>query len=383
MSGALHAIIVRAAVAAPLTIAQYMELALQHPEHGYYRRHDPLGARGDFITAPEISQMFGELLGLWCVDMWGKLGSPNSFTLCELGPGRGTLLRDVLRAAQTVPAFVEACRIHLLESNADLRAAQAVALAAQRPQWLDSLDALPAQPTICIANEFFDALPIHQFSHRESGWHENCVGGADGKLQWVAVPTAPLILPSFPRRRESHSSNVSPSGEKWNSRLRGNDEVVLDYPPGTTIETSPAAVGIMQTLSQHIAVHGGAILALDYGYDAPSGNPTFQALSRHSFADPLQDPGQADLTAHVDFGALTATARAQATHVWPLRTQGAFLHALGIDRRRDQLSRNATPTQRDALIAAHRRLTDSAQMGTLFKVLCVTSTEFLIPAGWE
>lgn len=383
MSGALHAIIARAAATQPLTVAQYMELALQHPEYGYYRRHDPLGGRGDFITAPEISQVFGELIGLWCVDLWTKLGCPIPFALCELGPGRGTLLRDALRAAQIVPEFIQACRVFLFESNVDLRAMQAQALAAYNPQWLDSLDALPALPTLIIANEFFDALPIRQFTRRDDIWYENCVGCMDGKLQWVAVPTAPPFSPSFQRRRESPCCAVSTIGEKWDSRLRGNDNVIPDQPIGTTIETSPAAQEIMRVLAQHISAHRGAVLAIDYGYADPPGTPTFQALSRHRFADPLLDPGTADLTAHVDFGALAAAAHQQEAVAWPLLPQGAFLRTLGIDQRCAQLGLKATAAQRDALMAAHRRLTDSTEMGTLFKVLCVTPAATPVPAGWE
>ncbi len=354
MSDALQAIIARAAATQPLTIAQYMELALQHPEYGYYRRHDPLGARGDFITAPEISQTFGELIGLWCVDMWDKLGRPDPFTLCELGPGRGTLMRDALRAAGTMPAFTTACRVVLVESNVDLRTAQGAALADYQPQWLEEPDALPMRPALVIANEFFDALPIRQYIRREDDWYENCISCVAGKLQWAAVRVAVPVAAGMPAAA-----------------------------PGAIVEVSVAATNIMRDLSRHLAAHGGAMLAIDYGYDAAPGSPTFQALARHNYADPLRDPGQADLTAHVDFGALAATAREQGMQVWPLVTQGDFLRALGIDARCAQLVARATPAQRDALLAAHRRLTDSVQMGTLFKVFCVTPSDDPVPAGWE
>jgi NADH dehydrogenase [ubiquinone] 1 alpha subcomplex assembly factor 7 len=354
-----------------------MELALQHPEYGYYRRHDPLGAAGDFITAPEISQVFGELIGLWCVDLWLKLGKPNPFALCEMGPGRGTLMRDALRAAQIMPEFIQACRLFLLESNADLRAAQAQALAAYQPFWLDALHALPNLPTLVISNEFFDALPIRQFVRQGDNWGERCVGVVDGVLHWVIEEVPPSLSASFPRKRESRFIDASTNGEKRDSRFRGNDAGSFVF------EAAPASQLIMQRLSRHIVAHGGAALAIDYGYAVTPGTPTFQALVQHRFTDPLHDPGNADLTAHVDFGALAMVVQGQGCVAWPLLTQGDFLLRLGIAQRCAKLAAQSTPSQRDAITAAHGRLTDSTEMGSLFKVLCVTPTAAPVPAGWE
>lgn len=377
MPEGLLRLIQQAAATCPLTIAQYMELALQHPEFGYYRRHDPLGAAGDFITAPEISQVFGELIGLWCVDLWLRLGKPTPFALCELGPGRGTLMRDALRAAQIMPEFIQACRLFLLESNADLRTAQAQALAAYQPRWLDASHDLHSLPTLIINNEFFDTLPIRQFVHQDDGWGERCVGVVNGVLHWVTGKVPPPLTTSFPRMRESRCLDASTIGEKRDFRMRGNDDGRFVF------ETSPASQHIMHSLSGHIAAHGGAMLAIDYGYAVPPGTPTFQALAQHRFTDPLSDPGNADLTAHVDFGALATVAQGQGCVAWPLLTQGDFLFRLGIAQRCAKLAAQSSPSQREAVIVAHRRLTDSTEMGTLFKVLCVTPTAAPVPAGWE
>lgn len=365
MSEGLLLLIQRIAAARPLTIAQYMEMALQHPEYGYYRSHDPLGSAGDFITAPEISQVFGELIGLWCVDLWLKLGKPIPFALCELGPGRGTLMRDALRAAQVVPEFIRACRLFLLESNKDLRTAQAKCLASYRPLWLDSLSDLPSLPTLIISNEFFDALPIRQFVRQDGGWAERYVGVVDGVLRWVMGEVPPTLTTSFPCLRES-------------DRLESNSKK-----DGYVFEISFAGQQTMQCLSRHILAHGGAVLAIDYGYAVPPGAPTFQAITKHRFSDPLQDPGNADLTTHVDFGALATVAQEHGCVAWPLLTQGNFLHRLGIDQRCAKLVDQATMMQRDAVISAHRRLTDSTEMGTLFKVLCIMPAASPVPAGWE
>ena len=338
-----------------------MECALQHPEFGYSRHHNPLGAAGDFITAPEISQMFGELLGLWCVDWWQRAGRPTEWVLCECGPGRGTLLHDALRAARQVPAFLAACQLRLFETNHDLRALQAQALGAYQPQWLARLDDLPPLPTLVLANEFFDALPIRQFSWQASGWHENCIGVVADRLAWLATPVLPSLGASFP----------------------AGDEHGGGWPPGAVFETTPAGHALMAILAQHIVAYGGALLAIDYGYAAPSGAATFQAVAQHHATDPLADPGAADLTAHVDFGALAAVAVAHQAHVWPLQTQGDFLTKLGIAQRCHQLAQPASEAQRVLLQAALHRLTDPAEMGTLFKVLCVTPTALPVPAGWE
>jgi len=346
VSNPLYELIAREAVQHPLTIARYMAWALQHPVHGYYRQHDPLGMLGDFITAPEVSQMFGELLGLWCVECWQQMGCPDSFALLELGPGRGTLMADALRAAQAVPEFTAAMQLFLLESNVDLRAQQAAKLAAYQPVWLETVGELPAMPTLMIANEFFDALPIRQLVRREAGWFERCIGALEGALGWVEVPADVAAA----RLTEAQQS----------------------LPLGAVVEWSVEAVTLMQQLAQHVVDHSGAMLVIDYGYAEPTGEPTFQAVAHHAFVDPLAAPGQADLTAQVDFTALAQAAHQAGAQVWPLQEQGAFLTMLGIQQRAAQLANRAAPVMRDALTASLYRLTADDAMGKLFKVLCVT-----------
>lgn len=358
MPNPLYDLILREAAQHPLSVARYMEWALQHPEHGYYRQGNPLGAAGDFITAPEISQMFGELVGLWCVDAWWQMGQPEAFTLLELGPGRGTLMADALRAASRQAGFMAAMQLALYESNPDLRALQAEKLGAYRPLWRDNLLDLPALPTLIIANEFFDALPIRQFVHRDAGWMERCIGAEAGRLGWVDVPLSPLQL-----------QMLSPEQRA--------------LPPGAIVEIGLPAQDIMRQCTGTIVRYGGAFLTFDYGYLVPDGQPTFQAVARHAAADPLAAPGTADLTAQVNFAALEDAAHAAGAVVWDVREQGEFLRALGVEQRATQLAKHAAPAEQAAIAAACRRLTAPEAMGKLFKVLCVTGTPALIPAGWS
>ena len=329
----------------PLTIAQFMELALQHPQYGYYRQHDPLGQGGDFITAPEISQCFGEMIGLWLADAWQKLGRPDPCILLELGPGRGTLLADALRATRKLPGFQAALQLYLLESNAALRAKQAAVLADYHPIHLDDVNDLPRLPTLLVANEFFDALSIRQFVKTADGWCERLVI-LDEQDQLVFTLAAPdpacrLLIP----------------------------EPLHDAPDGFAYELSPNSLAIMQQLALRIAATGGAGLVIDYGYAVPAGQPTLQALAQHHYADILANPGQQDITAHVNFGLLKLAAeRAGLGCVGPVG-QGDFLQAMGIDLRASQLRQYATPTQTEAINAALHRLCDPAEMGVLFKVL--------------
>lgn len=358
MPSPLTDLIVREAASRPLALARYMDLALQHPEHGYYRRLDPLGKSGDFITAPEISQVFGELIGLWCADLWQKLGSPPEFLLLELGPGRGTMLADALRATRAVPGFHAALRLALLESNAALRSAQAEKLAPWQPRWLPHLHDLPPVPSIILANEFFDALPIRQFVRAAAGWQERCVGAMPGKLAWLMMPPDPAI-----------ALLLTPAQQA--------------LPLGAYAEVSPAAQHMMQHAVQQVQRQGGALLAIDYGYAQPSGSNTLQAVAAHAYQDPLAQPGEADLTAHVDFDALAAVAHALQAQAWPLLEQGAFLQRLGIAQRVAQLAAGTDAAQQETLRSACQRLTAPEAMGRLFKVLCVTGSPALVPAGWE
>jgi SAM-dependent MidA family methyltransferase len=332
----------------PIPVADYMALCLGHPRYGYYRTRDPLGGAGDFVTAPEVSQMFGELIGLWAVDVWQRMGAPGRFVLAELGPGRGTLMADALRAVRIVPGFRAALELHLVEIGPVLRARQRETLAASdiAPAWHDHVATLPEAPLIVIANEFFDALPVHQAVKAADGWHARRVGlDTAGDLVFALDP-APL--PGFAALLPAHLA-AAPEGAVFEWRA---DSVVAE-------------------LCRRLVGHGGAALVIDYGHAASALGDTLQAVRGHAYADPLQAPGEADLTAHVDFAALAAAAeRAGAAVLGPL-TQGVFLRALGIEQRAAKLKAAAGAEQRAAIDAALARLSGSGrdEMGELFKVL--------------
>ncbi|PIE07552.1 MAG: methyltransferase [Rhodobacterales bacterium] len=318
-----------------------MAEALGHPELGYYTRRDPLGRAGDFTTAPEISQMFGELVGLALAQSWLDQGAPARFSLAELGPGRGTLMADLLRATRAVPGFHAAARLHLVETSPVLRAAQSRALADLPLTHHDRAESLPDAPLFLIANEFFDALPIRQFQRRNGTWHE-CMVGLDGGALAFGL-SGPVDPPELAGREAA-----------------GGDA------EGDIVEICPAAPAIMAGLETRIAAHGGAALIVDYGGWRSLGD-TLQALENHAFADPLAHPGQADLTAHVDFEALARAApRLTASRLTP---QGVFLERLGITPRARALAEQLSGEALEAHIAAHRRLTHPEEMGHLFKVL--------------
>lgn len=331
----------RIAADGPMRLDDYMATCLLHPQHGYYTTRDPLGAAGDFITAPEISQMFGELVGLALAQAWLDQGQPARFTLAELGPGRGTLMADALRATRAVPGFHAAAEVVLVERSPTLRAAQARTVPTAR--WCADVTDLPdRQPLFLVANEFFDALPIRQFT-RDAGadWRETVIGlTPDGALCLGLGPPAPYALLAH--------------------RL-------TDTRPGDRVEICPAAAAIIAAITRRMAAHGGAALIIDYG-GGPSLGDTFQALRAHAPVDPLADPGCADLTAHVDFTALAAQARA-AVAVSAITPQGLFLERLGITARAERLAAALHGAARAAHVAAHRRLTHPDEMGSLFKVL--------------
>ncbi len=327
----------------PLPVDRYMAACLSHPRHGYYVTRDPLGAAGDFTTAPEVSQMFGELLGLWAVETWQRMGSPPRLLFVELGPGRGTLMADALRAARIVPAFLAAAEVNLVETSPVLRAAQTRALlpSGKAPTWHADLASLPDGPVIVLANEFLDALPVRQFVRGVSGWHERLVG-ADGQ-GGLAFGLAAVATPALS----------------------------VEAPPGTVIEVAEAALGMTDHLARRIAAQGGAWLALDYGSLTGGFGDTLQAVKRHAFVDPLAEPGEADLTVHVDFAGIGRRGAAAGVHISGPVEQGAFLEALGLRRRAAALSARATPAQAGAIAAAVERLAgrSARSMGGLFKAI--------------
>ncbi len=325
----------------PITVADYMADCLLHPRHGYYATRDPLGAAGDFTTAPEISQMFGEVIGLSLAQAWLDRGMPTPFALAELGPGRGTLMADILRATARVPGFHAAASVHLVEASPPLRAAQLSALAGVKVTHHDSPDTLPAAPLFLVANEFFDALPVRQFIRDDTGWRERQVGVNDGRLAFGL--SGPLPAPQLDHRRD-------------------------DTKHGDLVEHCAAAAGILAPIATRILNHGGAALILDYG-DWGSLGDTLQALQTHESIDVLATPGEADLTTHVDFETLSTATDLTASRVAP---QGLFLERLGITQRAQTLATKLSGEALEAHIAAHRRLTHPDEMGTLFKVLGLT-----------
>lgn len=354
MTAIMHSLRRRLAVEGSMTIAAYMETVLAGAG-GYYRDNDPFGAEGDFITAPEVSQMFGELLGLWCVDTWQRLGEPTPFHLVEIGPGRGTLMQDALRAARVSPAFLAAKQLHLVEINAALRAEQKKRLGDHHPHWHDSVATLPQGPALILANELFDALPIHQFVRTEKGWQERVVTLDGDGLAFALAPAGPASA----LLRDAHRQAK----------------------PGEIAEVSPAAVALCDALARRLAADGGAALFIDYGPAASAPGDSFQALRRHQFHDPLQDPGDADLTAHVDFEALADAARQAGARTFGPVTQGDFLRSLGLELRTDMLVAKSDPATAEILRRQCRRLIAPDEMGRLFKALALAAPDVKELAG--
>jgi len=343
----------------PISVAAFMAMALHDPRAGYYARHDPLGRTGDFITAPEISQIFGELVGLWVADLWQRLGRPDPVVLAELGPGRGTLMADLLRAAATVPGFRRALRLYLIEASPLLRAEQQHRLAAADPRFVDSIEALPPAPLLLLANEFLDALPIRQLVRGHLEWGERLVGlDAEDRLAFVEGPESPALTLLFP------------------AALRA-------LPPGSIVEICPAAAALAAALGERFACSPGAALVIDYGYFPSRPGPTLSALRHHQPVGVLDNPGDADLSAHVDFAALAEATRAAGAAIWGPVPQGRFLAALGAETRLGALSARAGPEQQALLESGVRRLIDPAEMGTLFKAMAATSPGLPAPAGFS
>ena len=339
----------------PMSVATYMGLCLTHPQKGYYKGADPLGAKGDFITAPEISQMFGELIGFFFVNLWQQMGQPKAFTLLELGPGRGTLMADMLRVACRAEGFRDALDLRLFETNPSLIAEQNARLAVYDPKWIDGFDKVGPGPLLVVANEFFDALPIRQFVRAEQGWHERVVGLVDGKRAFGLSP-APIPPSAMP-------------------------DAVADAEPNAIYEVALAGTEVMSRLAKTISTQGGAILAVDYGYAVSQTGETLQGVRRHAYADVLESPGDTDLSAHVDFDALGIAARKAGLAVQPLLAQGQFLDRLGIGDRAKALSA-ANPGSASDIAAARKRLVAPDQMGELFKAFCAASPG-LFPPGFS
>jgi NADH dehydrogenase [ubiquinone] 1 alpha subcomplex assembly factor 7 len=339
----------------PLTVSQYMQAALGDPVHGYYITRDPFGAAGDFVTAPEISQIFGELIGLWIADCWDAMGRPRRLKIVELGPGRGTLMADVMRTLRVAPAMLP--EPWLIETSPVLREAQRQRVDAH---WADSLDDVPEGPMVLIANEFLDALPIRQFIRQNRAWHERLITIApdQSRLEWTLggpIADAETGLPTQP----------------------------ADVPEGTIAETSPDSLALVRAVAARLIRDGGAALFIDYGTTTSRTGDSLQAVRGHQYRDPLETPGEVDLTAHADFAALRAAARDAGALVHGPTPQSLFLDALGVFTRAQVLKRGATPAQSREIDLAVHRLTAPDQMGSLFKAMALTDPSMPPPAGFD
>jgi SAM-dependent MidA family methyltransferase len=331
----------RIAASGPISVEDYMQACLLDARAGAYAANQPIGAAGHFVTAPEISQIFGELIGLWAVSVWHQMGEPASVTIAELGPGRGTLLSDALRAWRGFPNFLKAANLALIEASPVLAETQRTTLAASavKLHWYPDIAEVPVGPLIVLANEFIDALPVRQYVRRGGTWTERMIGvGPRGGFVFVDGPPAAFVL---------------------------------EADDGAILETRPAATRLLRNVADRAAAV--AVLIVDYGHEEPGFGDTLQAVRGHAHADPLAAPGEADLSAHVDFAALKREAEGFGLNAYGPMPQGQFLLELGLGERREQLLAKAAPHQRDTIASGALRLADPAQMGVLFKVLAMTS----------
>jgi NADH dehydrogenase [ubiquinone] 1 alpha subcomplex assembly factor 7 len=344
----------RIATEGPLSVEAFMEACLLDAGAGAYTTRQPIGSEGDFITSPEISQIFGEIIGLWAVQVWHSMGEPEALTVAELGPGRGTLMADALRAIRVSPKFADSISVALIERSPVLAAAQRDTLqdGLVPLHWYGTLDDIPRGPLIVIANEFFDALPVRQFVRRGGTWHERLVANAGTGFAFSESETA-ADTDDAPR--------------------------VLDARDGAIAEMRPAALSLLKTLAKRAAEDPLAALIIDYGHDESCCGDTLQAVRAHNYADPLAAPGEADLSAHVDFAALKRNAAALGLKAYGPLPQGEFLLKLGLGERRDRLMTSATPAQAEAIASGAARLADPQQMGVLFKAVALTSAGLLPP----
>ncbi len=358
----------------PLSVARFMEDALVHPRLGYYMGRDPFGRKGDFITAPEISQMFGELIGLWCVVEWQAMGEPTPVNLVELGPGRGTLMADVLRAGRGVEDFLESVSLSLVEFSPALKGLQEEALLAagevrrtQSLRWLSDFSEIPEGPLLLIANEFLDALPVHQFQMTADGWRERLVGLEDGNGEGGTEDGFRFVLDDSP-----------PTGVRVLSDLAD----LASAEEGAVIEVRPQAQALITDLARRLMETPGAALFIDYGHAETACGDTLQAVKGHHFQNPLAHPGEADITAHVDFGAVGRAAADAGAQVLGPVSQGAFLKNLGIAIRAEALAA-ASPAHSQNIADGLKRLTSDEAMGRLFKVMALISPGMTPPPGFE
>jgi NADH dehydrogenase [ubiquinone] 1 alpha subcomplex assembly factor 7 len=337
----------------PMPVSEYMTLCLLHPEHGYYTNRDALGATGDFTTAPEISQMFGELIGLSIAQSWIDQEMPTPFILAELGPGNGTLMADILRATKSVPNFHSSMDLHLIEASPEMRKRQETALNGFNVTWLNYFSELPQKPLFLVANEFFDCLPIKQYRRTDEGWQEQMIAVENEQLHFI-LGTA--------------------TSEEVFSKTN-------DVPNGDMLEVSPPTVAFASAIGEHIQGNGGCAIIVDYG-EWDSDGDSLQALKDHRKIDPLTHCGTADLTAHVSFKDLTNAASKYAK-VSSTIPQGILLERLGITQRAQTLAKNMSGKKLENHISAHKRLTHPNEMGSLFKAIAIIPENTDLPAGFN
>jgi NADH dehydrogenase [ubiquinone] 1 alpha subcomplex assembly factor 7 len=330
-----------------MPLDRYIGLCLGHPQFGYYTTRDPLGSAGDFTTSPEISQVFGELIGVWCAHVWQTIGKPPLFSLIELGPGRGTLMNDVLRAASRMQGFSDAAQVHLVETSPVLRKIQRACV--HNATWHESVANVPTLPSIILANEFFDAIPIRQFATEDGKVFEHCVGIDNGAL---ALGRTEVRIP-------------------------------MPFADEGIFELAPMRAEIASKLGRLIASNGGAALVIDYGYRKSAIGDTVQAMKQHQFCSIFESPGEVDVTSHVDFAQLAKSFLKSGANPCSLLTQGEFLNAMGLLVRTESLARTQDVVARDGIEKASRRLVDDAEMGQLFKVFCATQRDMAIPFPFE
>ena len=344
------------AATGPLSVAEYMHLCNSHPEYGYYAARNPLGRDGDFITAPEISQMFGELIAIWCISAWQAVGCPNPIQIAELGPGRGTLIADFLRTSRRYPNFFDAMQIKLVETSISLKKQQRVTLRnCKKPVvWLDAIENLKPEPTLFIANEFLDAVPFRQFIKSGGQWLELGVGSGENDELIYARGTTRIDVEMLPAGHENE-------------------------PDGAIFETAPAREAITALIANHISSHGGTALIIDYGHSISGFGDTFQAVQSHRPVSPFCDPGNCDLTSHVDFRAIGDVARQNGARAAGIMPQGEFLLNLGLLERAARLGQAKSPELQSQIQTDVNRLVSPDQMGELFKVLCLAGEGFELP----
>lgn len=341
----------------PISISEFMQLALSHPLYGYYQAKEPFGTKGDFTTSPEISQMFGEMIGAWSAHIWQQMGCLQDVVIVEMGPGRGTLMADFLRSTAKIPGFHNSISIAMVETSKRLQELQRNNIGNMHPRisWYEDVKSLPQKPIIVIANELFDALPIRQYIKQNGKWHEKMLGvDKNGELAFTLSP-----------------------------EIKMEGKLIENAPENGVVEICPQGGAIIKELVERVKMHNGAVLIIDYGYIETQYKDTLDAIGGHQHRNILEDIGALDISAHVDFQALKKAADTAGVRVFGPTTQGSFLQKLGIGMRAEMLCKNASDEQKHEIKTALARLVGNSpeEMGELFKVISFT-TGNIVPEGF-